>query len=321
MIPNSSAKIIIHAPICRMTWGRLYYFLRSGDPQGSGQVTISRHELLDFFEVDNSTLYRWLQDGRKDGAFRNYSRLGDTFSIWLGSKSAITLALGLPDWGAATVIDRAALAAPEWRGRVTAHQTYWQQRRSKTAALNTARMERRKKPQVARIKFNLRRATAKPTLQFIRNKIPFGCNQIGIGKTLNISERTVRRHLKPVSRVQQAHKIPYPQGWAHIMIAKETGKKPLCFIRGNEAFKFGCNIYDLAFEQRSEQTQRLKHLFFLCKIARRRGIDSDNPDLSLLGLWDRSFAGCLCMNDFMKVRSFDSFRKTLLASLHLRRKA
>lgn len=322
MIPNSDTEIIIHAPICRTTWGRLYYFLRSCDPAGSGQVTISKNEILEFFSVDNSTLYRWLQNGRSNGAFRSYSRKGEIFSIWLGSKSAITLALNLPDWGAATAIDVHELTAPDLRDRVTAHQTYWQERRSKTAALNSARARRIRKPRLAKVKFTFRRATGKQPLQFFRNKIPFGCTQAGIGKTLHITDRTVRRHLKPVSRVQQAHKVPYKEGWAAIMIAKETGEKPTVFQRGDEFFRFGCNSYDLKFEQRSEKTQRTKHLFFLCKLSRRRGADCYKDSLLkdlTLELWNRSFAGCVSMNEFIHVTSFDTFRKTLLSAIKVRR--
>jgi hypothetical protein len=323
MIPNPDAKIIMHAPLCRETWGRLYYFLRGGDPQGSGHVTTSWAELLEFFSVDSSTLYRWLQDGRQDRAFRSYSRTGDLLSVWLGSKQVIALSLGLASWGAATVIDRAELAAPDWRDLVTAEEAYWQQRRSKTAALNTARIGGKRKPQVAKIRFVLRRGKAgQPPLQFLRNKIPFGCNQVGIGRRLNITDRTVRRHLTPVSRVQQVHKIPYQEGWIAIKIAKETGTKPTCFIRGNEAFKFGCNIYDLEFEQRSEKTQRLKYLYFLCKIWRRRGAINDKSSLSFVeieAIWNKSIAADLSIEDFIEIRSFDTFRKTLLAGLHLRR--
>lgn len=323
MIPNPDAKVIIHAPICRKTWGRLYYFLRGGDPQGSGHVTTSWAELLEFFSADGSTLYRWLQDGRQDGAFRSYSRTGDLLSVWLGGKQVIALSLGLASWGAATVIERAELAAPDWRERVTAQQTYWQQRRSKTAALNTARIGGKRKPQVAKIRFVLRRGKAgKLPLQFIRNRIPFGCTQTGIGRRLDITERTVRRHLRTVSRVQLAYKVPYQEAWVAIKIAKETGTKPTYFIRGNEAFKFGCNIYDLEFEQRSEKTQRLKYLYFLCKILRRRGAINDKSSLSFMeieAIWNRSIAADLSIEDFIEIRSFDRFRKTLLAGLRLRR--
>jgi hypothetical protein len=235
MIPDSNPKIVIHAPLCRTTWGKLYYYFRSLDPSGSGQVTCARGELLSFFGIDNSTLYRWLSDGRAIGAFRHYSRNQEQFLVCLGSKSVITVNLGLPNWGAATLIVRSDLAQPNFLHQVTAQQACWLQHRSEKAALGAAKAKRIKKPKLAKV--NLSRATAQPTLQFFRNRIPHGTSQRGIGDTLNINERTVRRHLKPVRRIQQVHKIPYDQAWAYLKIVGETGEKPTCFLRGNEAYE------------------------------------------------------------------------------------
>jgi hypothetical protein len=311
MIPDSNPKIVIHAPLCRTPWGKLYYFCRSLDPSGSGQVLCERGQLLTFFNIDNSTLYRWLRQGRKDGAFRHYSRSKEQFLIYLGSKNVITFNLGLANWGAATAIVRSDLAQPNFLDQVTAQQTYWLQRRSRTAAVRRVRADRIRNPNLAKI--DLSRATDKPTLQFFRNKIPHGTSQTGVGKTLQISDRTVRRHLKPVRRVQQVHKIPYNQGWAEIQIAGETGQKPKCFIRNNEAYAYGCNIYDLAFDQRSETTQRLKHLFFLCKLWRRLRVDRNNHGLSIdriVQLWDESsFCKSLAIEHFVDIRSFEDFKK------------
>jgi hypothetical protein len=313
MIPDSNPKIVIHAPLCRTTWGKLYYFFRSLDASGSGQVTCTRGELLTFFNIDNSTLYRWLRQGRKDGAFRHYSRSKEHFLICLGSKNVITFNLGLPNWGAATAVVRSDLGQPNFLDQVTAQQTYWLQRRSRNAALRRAKADRIKKPNLAKI--DLSRATAKPTLQFFRNKVPHGASQPGIGNTLNINERTVRRHLKPVLRVQQVHKIPYAEAWAQIQIAAETGEKPNCFIRGNEAYKYGCNIYDLAFDQRSEKTQRLKHMFFLCKIFRRSRMVNNKGCLSIdriLELWDKSsFGKKFAIDSFVDLRSFKDFESEI----------
>lgn len=310
MIPDSNPKIVIHAPLCRTPWGKLYYFCRSLDSSGSGQVLCDRGELLTFFNIDNSTLYRWLRQGRKDGAFRHYSRSKEQFLIYLGSKNVITFNLGLANWGAATTITRSDLGQPNFLDQVTAQQVYWLQRRSRTAAVRRARADRVRNPNLAKI--DLSRATDKPTLQFFRNKIPHGTSQTGVAKTLQISDRTVRRHLKPVRRVQQVHKIPYNQGWAEIQIAGETGHKPKCFIRNNEAYAYGCNIYDLDFDQRSETTQRLKHLFFLCKLGRRLRADRNKHGLSIdriVQLWDKSpLSKNLDIEHFLDIRSFEEFK-------------
>ena len=314
MIPDSNPKIVIHAPLCRTTWGKLYYFFRSLDPSGSGQVTCARGELLSFFGIDNSTLYRWLRDGRAIGAFRHYSRDQEQFLVCLGSKSVITLNLGLPNWGAATVIVRSDLAQPNFLDQVTAQQACWLQHRSEKAALRAAKAKRIKRPKLAKV--DLSRATvAQPTLQFFRNRIPHGTSQRGVGDTLNINERTVRRHLKPVRRVQQVHKIPYDQAWAYIQIVNEAGEKPKCFLRGNEAFKYGCNTYDFNFIQRSEKRQRLKHNFFLCKTLRRlRKVDGkDNLSIDRIHeLWKKSsFGNKYDLNDFADLKSFADFESKI----------
>jgi hypothetical protein len=317
MIPDLNPKIVIHAPLCRTTWGKLYYFFRSLDPSGSGQVSCGRGELLTFFNIDNSTLYRWLRQGHKDGAFRYYSRSKEQFLVCLGSKNVITFNLGLSNWGAATAIVRSDLGQPNFLDQVTAQQVYWLQRRSRTAAVRRARADRIRNPSLAKI--DLSRATDKPTLQFFRNKIPHGASQKGVGNTLNINKRTVRRHLKPVRRVQQVHKIPYNKGWAHIQIAGENGNKPKCFIRGQEAYAYGCNIYDLAFDQRSETTQRMKYMFFLCKLFRRLRTIDHNDCLSIdriIQLWDESsFCKDLAIKHFVDIRSFADFKKKRQAVL------
>jgi hypothetical protein len=313
MISDSNPKIVIHAPLCRKIWGKLYYFFKSLDPSGSGQVLCERGKLLTFFNIDNSTLYRWLRQGRKDGAFRHYSRSKEQFLICLGSKNVITFNLGLANWGAATAIVRSDLGQPNFLDQVTAQQTYWLQRRSRNAAVRRAKADRIKKPNLAKI--DLSRATDKPTLQFFRNKVPHGASQPGIGNTLDINERTVRRHLKLVRRVQQVHKISYAEAWAQIQIAAETGTKPNCFIRGQEAYQYGCNIYDLDFEQPSEKKQRLKHMFFLCKTLRRlRLIDGKNylSISRIYELWNKSsFGKRFHIDSFVDLRSFEDFESTI----------
>jgi hypothetical protein len=208
-----------------------------------------------------------------------YSRNGEIFTIRLGAKWRICVALGLADWGASTEMNAAEIANTDFKAEQTRRQAHYLQRRSENAAKEQARREGDRSPKLARFA-RLRRGRVQPALQYLRRHRETGASQEGIGRSLGISDRQVRRHLKPVDRVQNAYKVPYGEGWAEIEQAREEGKRPRHFIRKGEAWKLGCNLYDLDYNQRSEWMQRLKYKWRLLQIFARRRENTDN--LSLL---------------------------------------
>lgn len=86
------------------SWARLWYALRAIDTTGSGYVTIELEFLTWLLGAGSSTIYQWLREGKKAGAFRWYKYQRGTLRVALGGLFAISRAQGWevieenPDW-------------------------------------------------------------------------------------------------------------------------------------------------------------------------------------------------------------------------------
>lgn len=339
--------------LTRIPYIPLWIFAR--ESTDSGIITLLIPEILTLFNISLSTLYRWLKEGKKAGAFRYYKKTGKfTIYIVLGSKRAVTENLGLTDWGAVTeqplwtILEKNA-AGQGLRQETTLHHAHWMEKRSVKAAQKQEQKRvqskhHQKKPYKPKFNYKpksdrqrnraiakgtakvitppeknatapkaepkkLSGATTKATPQykqptrsykrerkrelpppikrkgklpppikrkgklpppikrtaFSRNHIPTGASQKEIAESLGVSERTVRRHLSHTKRIQVMYKVNPIEGQAALFEASETwGKSPI-FKRQGEYYRYGCNLYDLNFVQKSEFTQRLKYKFCLFK--------------------------------------------------------
>lgn len=272
---NLKASVRVHGEIARHPWAKLWYLCRAIDTEGKGYVIISLPEFEILMGRSRATFYRWLKDGKEAGAFRSYEKEGEHFEkIYLGSKTEICKRLKITDWDSVTYtplykilkpLKKNPHNEPDLREQVTAFQTQWLEERSKVAARKEARINKDKRlPH----KPDFRGATVKPSSpilpsKFSRKNLPVGASQETIAKSLGISSRSVRRHLKQVERQQVYYKVPKCEAQAEIFHAGEAGKKCPIFERKGEYFKYGPNLYNLNFTQKSEWIQRLKYKFNL----------------------------------------------------------
>lgn len=127
-----------HSLISRIPSGKLWSFCRNVKTPKCGIVTLLIPEILLFFNISRSTLYRWLKQGRELGYFRYYKKTGKfTLYIVLGGKKAVTENLGLTDWGAVvekplkTVLNK---KENQLRQQTTLHHAQWLEMKSKYAA-------------------------------------------------------------------------------------------------------------------------------------------------------------------------------------------
>lgn len=287
-ILNLKTPCYINGKIARQPWARLWYFCRAIDSDHRGKVYILVPELLTLLNCSRATFYRWLKEGQEAGAFREYKRIDKhTERIILGGKAAVCRKLKITNWDSVTQVplwsilgnsdiplrqNRKKPKGKKLRQWTTLLQAYWMQHRSIEAAkkeeTNRIRNKRkRRKP----FKPKFRGANGQPTSQlyagrnvfFSRRHLPTGASQEGIGESLGISECSVRRHLKGVERIQVMYKVDPLEGQFALFNAQETWEKSPIFERKGEYYRYGTNLYNLKFTQKSEFTQRLKYKFSL----------------------------------------------------------
>lgn len=318
---NLKTSVRIHKAICRNPWAKLWYYCRAIDTEGSGNVIISVPELITLLGRSRATIYRWLKDGKEAGAFKRYEKIGEHFEkVYLGSKEQICEQLHATDWGSVTYIPLGKILqpfkkkpqdTPDLREQATAFQTQWLEKRSEIAAKKEARQNKdRRKP----YKTDFSGATDNPTSpilppKFSRGKLPTGATQEKIAESLGVSSRTVRRHLKTTRRQQVYHKIPKQEAEGEMFFAREKGEKAPIFERKGEYFKYGCNQYDLNFEQKSEWIQRLKYKF---KLLTKKIVSPEKEDkfkLSIEEKLDNLDEVILIYLKFSERRSFKNFLK------------
>ncbi len=227
--------------------------------------------------------------------------------------------MGLTDWGASTEMSAAEIIAGDFKAEQTRRQAHHLQRRSENAAKEKARREGDRSPKLAEFK-KLRGGTGESqSSQYLRRHRETGASQKGIGRSLGISDRQVRRDLKPVDRVQNIYEVPYGEGWAQIQLAREENRRPRYFIRKGEAWKLGCNLYDLDYNQRSEWMQRLKYKWNLCKLIRRRPEEFDNLSL-LIKNFCRDWLVEMDIDALAHARTFNEFVGMVVAEIRRSRR-
>jgi len=181
------------------------------DTHGRGFVEISIEYAAALLERKAASLYQWLLEGRAVGAFRRYSARGGIIKIWLGSLFKICQNLGLESFGHVGEVN--PLDLKSLRTIATSIATQALQNRSRTAArrsLNTRErkfyrflepvelLERISNPSQIPDRGVLPPAVLAVGRKFVfvsKSFIPFGVSQEAIADHLQVSDRTVRRHL------------------------------------------------------------------------------------------------------------------------------
>ncbi|MDJ0510797.1 MAG: hypothetical protein QNJ64_16310 [Crocosphaera sp.] len=357
------ANVKIHGKIARKPWAKLLYMCRTIDKKGSGRVKILIPEIIALLGISKGTFYRHLKEGKEAGAFRSYKRT-DKYeeTIYLGSLTEIAKNLKLTNWGSTTEIPLWMLLTcaeiPLWeyekekakkikaaslKKRITWFQTQWLEKQSIEAAKDQERQKirnKRKRRKPYDPKFS--GATGKPTSQikaarkeprFSRRHLPTGASQEGIGQSLEICDRTVRRHLEQIERMQIFYKVTAYEGQAELFHAQEENRKPLVFKRQGEYYRYGTNLYNLDFNQKSQFTGKLKYKYNLYKKKLRLGLNKDKFYLCKLSKseildefkeFDLDPMDHICINvliaNFCKIR-FKEFKELVIREIRETKKA
>lgn len=194
-------------------WVGLWYLCRGIDLQGRGVVQLPMTAICPLMGISSPTLYQWLREGRRAGAFRKYSRRANTLQIWLGSRNKLCLRLGLRSWGTVAIVPLTdILNRTLLKQHATSAITQTLQERSRYARRNKLNERERRCfripdasdivniPQQSCVKLVAGQVAGIVHVGASRiftdeRFVPFGAKQTSIAEELGISDRTVRRHV------------------------------------------------------------------------------------------------------------------------------
>lgn len=201
----------LHSGIGRQPWARLWYLLRGLDGSVGWVKEIPLVALYEILNVSQATIYRWLQAGEADGAFRPKCRTKKgLLTVYLGGLTKVAWNLNLKDWG---VVGE----CPLWevnaniRALTTGIVTQRLQQRSRYAANRRLKPEYRKSygaPHPNELLGNGGQSSPEmgareipfilhvgPSRVFAsKSFVHFGTSQRAVSCKLGIHTRTVRRH-------------------------------------------------------------------------------------------------------------------------------
>lgn len=197
----------------KKAWARLWYLCRGVDSQGRGVVQLPWAATCQLMGNSLPTLYEWLREGKKAGAFRKCSFRANSLHIWLGGLYKVCRQLELENWGTVvtvpliTIFDRRLFK----QAATSACAQNLQEKSKYKAKLVLKERERRcfKIPDAADI-LNIPQQSFQKLVRgqvagiihvsqqrifAAANLIPYGASQVAIADELNVCDRTVRRHL------------------------------------------------------------------------------------------------------------------------------
>ncbi len=201
----------VHSEIGRFPWARLWYLLRGLDFFGKGWASLPLAMCAELLGVSQKTIYRWLKDGRKQGAFRHYQVRDGHLKIYLGGLFKVCWHLNLKNWGDVGVCHLWEIKT-KLRALVTGISTQALQQQSRYAANSNLTPEYRKffgAPHPSELLGKGRVSSHKsaegeipPFVLHVSNQkvfvskgfIHFGTDQPSISREVGVHERTIRRH-------------------------------------------------------------------------------------------------------------------------------
>lgn len=203
----------IHSRIARRTWACLWYLCRGLDVDGSGYVTIPLEVIEAFLDCSEKSIYRWLQQGKRKGAFRSYQVRKGMLQVYLGSLFQVCWQLNLKQWGAVGVVPLSEVNA-HIKATTTGIVTQQLQQNSRYAADKKLKPEHRKffgtphpnelivksagqsslKPAVGEVPCVLH--ISEKRIFVSKNFTVFGTSQNTIASEFGIHPVTIQRHQK-----------------------------------------------------------------------------------------------------------------------------
>lgn len=200
----------IHSRIARHPWARLWYLLRCLDIDGSGHGTISLKDVEELLRCNDKTIYRWLQQGKRKGAFNDYEVRKGILEVYLGSLYRVCKKLNWKKWGVVAECPLADVNA-NIRAITTGIVTQQFQQKSRYAADQKLKPQHRKqfgtvhpnellknvgqsspKPQVGEVPCVLHVSEKKIFVS--KSFTVYGASQANIASELGIHPVTVQRH-------------------------------------------------------------------------------------------------------------------------------
>ena len=296
-------KVKIYSNLARHIVGRLFLFIRGIDKKGEGRVKVSLATLMKLLpttgnaKASRSTIYRWLHEGLKAGYFRSYKRQKDYFVIYYSNPRVPAYKLQT-SLGAISSHQVKDLVANNFEGKTlretatctTAHhlekasQYSASKNNQKGVSITNADQSKRDDTQGKPDKNLLDQHNSCKTIVAIKSPFvySYGATQNKIAETLDISERTVRRHLKGVKRVQPIKLISDTEAFKRLDEAEISFKKPNAFYHKGNWWKWCPNIYvGLNYDLKHCLTERCLYETFLYKKAAEAGLEVDKNLLSL----------------------------------------
>ena len=203
-------SVRIHAGIARQPWARLWYLYRGIDKDGSGHLKLPLPIIEILLDCKEKTIYHWLRNGKKAGAFRRYRVRKGVLTIYLGSLFKVSWEKNSWNWGAVGICPLSAVLA-HIRPITTGIVTQQQQQKSRYAADHKLKPDYRKhfgtihpdsllknvgqsslKPHVGEVPCVLH--ISEKRIFVSKNFTVFGASQATIGEELGIHPVTVQRH-------------------------------------------------------------------------------------------------------------------------------
>lgn len=200
----------VHTRISREPWARLWYLCRGLDDEGTGRIELPLAVVQLLLDCSHKSIYRWLQEGKKKGAFRHYKVKAGVLTVYSGSLFVVCHQLNAKNWGAVGVCPLWQVLT-ELRELTTGITTQKLQQKSRYAANRQLTPEYRKlygAPHPNELVKDARQSSLKspegevPRVLHIsssrifvsKNFNHYGTSQDAISRELGIHTRTVRRH-------------------------------------------------------------------------------------------------------------------------------
>jgi hypothetical protein len=202
----------VHTRIGREPCARLWYLCRALDKDGSGHLTLPLPVVQTFLDCSDKSVYRWLQDGKKIGAFRRYKIKAGMITVYLGGMFQVCYNLNLKRWGDVAVVPLAQVLS-DLRSLTTGIVTQSFQQKSRYAANRQLKPEYRKlfgAPHPNELVKDTKQSslkspegevpcvlhTSSSRIFVSKSFIHYGTSQKAVSCELGIHKRTVRRHQK-----------------------------------------------------------------------------------------------------------------------------
>lgn len=203
-------SVRIHSRIARQPWARLWYLYRGFDKDGSGHVSIPLEAAQTLLDCSDKTIYRWLEQGKRKGAFNSYHVRKGVLEVYLGSLFRVCVKLNLRRWGVVGVCPLSEVNA-HIRALTTGIVTQQFQQKSRYAADQKLKPQHRKQFGTAHPNSLLKsvgQSSLKPAVGEVprvlhisdrrifvsKNFTVFGTSQATIASEFDMHPVTVQRH-------------------------------------------------------------------------------------------------------------------------------